>query len=62
MLVDDSLYFSGNSQNTTGGVWPFNSNSFFIVNVAVGGNWPGSPDGTTVFPEHLFVDYVRVFQ
>ncbi len=35
---------------------------FFIFNVAVGGDWPGSPDGTTVFPQRMIVDYVRVFQ
>jgi hypothetical protein len=37
-------------------------NFFLILNVAVGGNWPGSPDGTTVFPQSMYVDYVRVFQ
>jgi beta-glucanase (GH16 family) len=40
----------------------FNQNFFFIFNVAVGGNWPGSPDATTVFPQTMLVDYVRVFQ
>lgn len=40
----------------------FRNNFFFIFNVAVGGNWPGSPDGTTVFPQKMTVDYVRVFQ
>lgn len=34
---------------------------FFIFNVAVGGNWPGSPDATTLFPQRMLVDYVRVF-
>jgi beta-glucanase (GH16 family) len=62
MLVDDNIYFSGSAQNISGNVWPFNSTSFFIFNVAVGGDWPGSPNGSTAFPEHLFVDYVRVFQ
>lgn len=42
--------------------WPFNQNFFFIFNLAVGGNWPGSPDGSTIFPQRLVVDYVRVFQ
>lgn len=41
---------------------PFNRNFFFILNIAVGGNWPGSPDGTTVFPQQMLVDYVRVYQ
>lgn len=40
----------------------FQSEFFFIFNVAVGGNWPGSPDGTTVFPQRMAVDYIRVFQ
>lgn len=35
---------------------------FFIVNVAVGGNWPGNPDSTTEFPQQLMVDYIRVYQ
>jgi beta-glucanase (GH16 family) len=35
---------------------------FFIMNVAVGGNWPGYPDASTTFPQTMFVDYVRVFQ
>jgi beta-glucanase (GH16 family) len=35
---------------------------FFIFNVAVGGDWPGSPDVTTIFPQQMVVDYIRVFQ
>ena len=37
-------------------------NFFLILNIAVGGNWPGSPDATTVFPQRMYVDYIRVFQ
>jgi beta-glucanase (GH16 family) len=40
----------------------FQNEFFFIFNLAVGGNWPGNPDNTTVFPQALIVDYVRVFQ
>jgi hypothetical protein len=40
----------------------FDLNQFFIFNIAVGGNWPGNPDATTVFPQTMMVDYVRVFQ
>ena len=32
-----------------------------IMNVAVGGQWPGNPDGTTTFPQEMRVDYVRVY-
>jgi beta-glucanase (GH16 family) len=40
----------------------FHDNFFFIMNIAVGGNWPGSPDNTTLFPQWMIVDYIRVFQ
>jgi hypothetical protein len=40
----------------------FRNEFFFIFNVAVGGNWPGYPDNTTVFPQSMKVDYIRVFQ
>ena len=35
---------------------------FFIFNVAVGGEWAGNPDASTVFPQRMAVDYIRVFQ
>jgi beta-glucanase (GH16 family) len=35
---------------------------FLLLNVAVGGSWPGNPDTTTVFPLNMLVDYVRVYQ
>lgn len=40
----------------------FQNNFFLILNVAVGGNWPGSPNQNTLFPQTMAVDYVRVFQ
>jgi hypothetical protein len=40
----------------------FHQEFFFIFNVAVGGYWPGNPDATTIFPQQMKVDYVRVFQ
>lgn len=42
--------------------YPFNETFFLILNLAVGGNWPGSPDATTVFPQWYIVDYIRVYQ
>ncbi len=42
--------------------WPFSSNNFFIIlNLAVGGNWPGPPDKDTRFPAQMVVDYVKVY-
>lgn len=42
--------------------WRFDHPFYFLVNMAVGGNWRGSPDATTKFPQRMFVDYIRVFQ
>jgi hypothetical protein len=47
---------------TPTGLSEFHQDYFFIFNVAVGGDWPGNPDATTVFPTQMSVDYVRVFQ
>ena len=42
--------------------WPFDDGKFFfILNVAVGGSWPGSPDATSTYPQEMLVDYVRVY-
>lgn len=42
--------------------YPFNKPFYFILNVAVGGRWPGNPDQSTVFPQEMVVDYIRFFQ
>jgi beta-glucanase (GH16 family) len=46
--------------------WPtmdeFHHPFSFLLNVAVGGNWPGSPNETTVFPQKMYVDWIRVYQ
>jgi beta-glucanase (GH16 family) len=42
--------------------WVFDHPFFIILNLAVGGGWPGYPDSTTVFPQQLQVDYVRVYK
>ena len=57
-LRDDIQYKSIDITNLSA----FHNDFFFIFNVAVGGNWPGSPDATTVFPQTMIVDYIRVFQ
>ena len=42
--------------------WVFNKPFFIILNVAVGGDWPGNPDETIIFPQTMLVDYVRVYR
>jgi beta-glucanase (GH16 family) len=44
-----------------GATWVYDHPFFILLNVAVGGRWPGSPDETTVFPQTMLVDYVRVY-
>jgi beta-glucanase (GH16 family) len=41
--------------------WVFEQPQFLLLNLAVGGNWPGNPDGSTIFPQRLVVDYVRIY-
>jgi beta-glucanase (GH16 family) len=58
-----ATYSSSNLSSQPGAVWPFDSGSgaFIILNLAVGGNWPGSPTSATPFPSQLLVDYVRLY-
>lgn len=60
--VDNVLYSTINKADLGANVYPFNEKFFFIINLAVGGNLPGSPDASTTFPQWLIVDYIRVFQ
>jgi beta-glucanase (GH16 family) len=62
-LVDDKE-FSRTSPAVLpqGGTWVFDHPFFMILNVAVGGQWPGDPDGSTMFPQQMVVDYVRVYK
>ena len=61
--LDANLYATFTSaQWPAGGAWVFDHPFFLILNVAVGGDWPGSPDGTTAFPQTMLVDYVRVYK
>jgi beta-glucanase (GH16 family) len=61
--VDDALYETETSAEIPAGTtWVFDQPFFLLLNVAVGGSWPGDPDSTTVFPQTMLVDYVRVCQ
>ena len=60
----DSLIWSvdGVRYHAEGNAPPFDKRFHLLLNVAVGGNWPGSPDATTTFPQVMQVDYVRVYK
>ncbi len=59
--VDDVLYNQITPAKTPG-EWVFNQPFYIILNMAVGGNFPGPPNAETVFPQTMLVDYVRVYQ
>jgi beta-glucanase (GH16 family) len=51
-----------NFNSFSGSVWPFDTGpNFIILNLAVGGSWPGNPTASTPFPSTMKVDYVRVY-
>lgn len=61
--VDDILYQTLTENDVAPYNWPFDAGNqmHFLLNVAVGGNWPGDPDNRTPFPSQMEVDYVRVY-
>ncbi|HET9741915.1 MAG TPA: glycoside hydrolase family 16 protein [Terriglobales bacterium] len=61
--VDHKLYETRRPSDLPSGTkWVFNHPFFILLNVAVGGGWPGSPDSSTQFPQKMLVDYVRVYR
>jgi len=62
--VDGTFYQSQEKWYTESAPYPapFDQNFYLILNVAVGGNWPDNPDLSTVFPQKMIVDYVRVYR
>ena len=60
--VDGHLYETRTPADLPAGArWAFDHPFFLIMNVAVGGKWPGNPDASTKFPQQMLVDYVRVY-
>ena len=57
--VDGNVYQTRTPADLNGNQWVFDNPFFLILNLAVGGYWPGDPDGSTPFPNTLIVDYVR---
>jgi beta-glucanase (GH16 family) len=59
-MVDNEVFYTVDISSSVHN--EFHNQFFLLLNVAVGGNWPGSPDSSTTFPQQMVVDYVRVFQ
>ena len=60
-LVDGVTYETHTSADTNGNPWAFNHPFYLLLNVAVGGTWPGSPNSSTSFPQQMVIDYVHVY-
>jgi beta-glucanase (GH16 family) len=61
-FVDGKQYFSVTPEQLPAATtWVFTQPQFILLNLAVGGNWPGNPDATTTFPQRMIVEYVRVY-
>ncbi len=61
-FIDGNLFSTYTNADFGTNNYPFNEDFFLIVNLAVGGNWPGNPDAVTYFPQWLILDYIRVYQ
>jgi beta-glucanase (GH16 family) len=61
--VDGAIYQTRTPSDLPAGTrWVFDQPAFMILNLAVGGNWPGDPDQATTFPQEFVVDWVRVYR
>jgi beta-glucanase (GH16 family) len=62
-LLDGTVYKTITPADLPPGApWPFDHPFFLLLNLAVGGDWPGAPNASTQFPAHMLVDWVRVWQ
>jgi beta-glucanase (GH16 family) len=61
-FLDNNVYHKYSIKNNANNTGAFHQPFFLLLNMAVGGNWPGSPNASSVFPDTMLVDYVNVFQ
>ncbi|MEO5875964.1 MAG: family 16 glycosylhydrolase, partial [Streptosporangiaceae bacterium] len=59
--VDGAVYATRRKASAPPGGWDFDRPFFLLLNLAVGGDWPQPPDASTLLPQQMSVDYVRVF-
>ncbi len=60
--LNGTKFWTANIKNSINNTGAFHKPHFLLLNMAVGGNWPGAPNATSIFPDTMFVDYVNVFQ
>ena len=61
-FLDGNRYWGVSIKNSENDTQEFHEPFYLLLNLAIGGNWPKNPDATTVFPDTMYVDYVRVYQ
>lgn len=61
-FVDEQHVFTYNPEPKNAATWPFDQPFYFIINMAIGGNFGGPEVDDTIFPQEFKVDYVRVYQ
>ena len=62
-FIDDVKYFTFTNDGAGNfRTWPFDQRFHLLINIAVGGQWPGSPDNSTKFPSEMLIDFVRVYE
>jgi len=62
-FVDGREYFHLTPAGVPAGKqWVYDHPHFLLLNLAVGGGWPGDPDATTTFPQQMTIDYVRAYK
>jgi beta-glucanase (GH16 family) len=62
LFLDGNKYWEVNIKDGVNSTEEFHKPQYIILNLAIGGDWPKDPDLTTVFPDTMYVDYVRVYQ
>jgi beta-glucanase (GH16 family) len=61
-MLDDKRYYAVSIKNGENSTQEFHEPFYLLLNLAIGGSWPKNPDSTTVFPDTVYVDYVRVYR
>jgi beta-glucanase (GH16 family) len=61
-FVDNTSVYIFSPEKKDENIWPFDQPFFFIINVAVGGNFGGHDIDNTIFPQEFLIDYIRVYQ
>ncbi len=60
--IDNKLFYSFAPENKTTETWPFDQPFYFIINLAIGGNFGGKEIDDSIFPEEFTIDYIKVYQ